>query len=121
MPASKESRSAALKKVALFAGLGERELNYLADRAIPKNYKAGEMIFSEGEKCSGLYVIDDLVSPSVGVRGVTGGLRAGTRVLLLHVPPELLADLMDLLFSEGIIDFAQYHQARTRKQLAFIG
>ncbi len=33
----------------------------------------------------GLYVIDDLVLPSVGVRGVTGGLRAGTRIVKVMV------------------------------------
>src|SRR5438309_7566271 len=33
----------------------------------------------------GLYVINDLVQPSVGVRGVTGGLRAGTRVVKVMI------------------------------------
>ncbi|HVE85483.1 MAG TPA: hypothetical protein VND93_21665, partial [Myxococcales bacterium] len=29
----------------------------------------------------GLYVVDDLVIPSVSVRGISGGLRAGTRIV----------------------------------------
>lgn len=33
----------------------------------------------------GLYVIDDLVSSSVGVRGVTGGLRAGSRIVRVMI------------------------------------
>lgn len=33
----------------------------------------------------GLYVVDDLVVPSVGVRGVTGGLRAGTRIVRVMI------------------------------------
>lgn len=33
----------------------------------------------------GLYVIDDQVLPSLGVRGVTGGLRAGTRVVRIMI------------------------------------
>ncbi len=33
----------------------------------------------------GLYVVDDLVYPSVGVRGVTGGLRAGTRIVKVMI------------------------------------
>ncbi|WP_437995349.1 TonB-dependent receptor [Sorangium sp. So ce185] len=33
----------------------------------------------------GLYVIDDLVLPSVGVRGVTGGLRAGSRIVKVMI------------------------------------
>ncbi len=33
----------------------------------------------------GLYVVDDLVLPSVGVRGVTGGLRAGSRIIKVMI------------------------------------
>lgn len=33
----------------------------------------------------GLYVIDDLVQPAVGVRGVTGGLAAGTRIVKVMI------------------------------------
>ena len=33
----------------------------------------------------GLYVIDDQVLPTLGVRGVTGGLRAGTRVVKVMI------------------------------------
>ncbi len=33
----------------------------------------------------GLYVVDDLVMPSLGVRGVTGGLRAGTRIVKVMI------------------------------------
>lgn len=33
----------------------------------------------------GLYLIDDLVTPSVGVRGVTGGLQAGSRLVKVMI------------------------------------
>ncbi|MBN1605483.1 MAG: TonB-dependent receptor [Polyangiaceae bacterium] len=33
----------------------------------------------------GLYVIDDLVMPSIAVRGVSGGLRAGTRIVRVMI------------------------------------
>ncbi len=33
----------------------------------------------------GLYVTDDLTMPSVGVRGVTGGLRSGTRIIKIMI------------------------------------
>ena len=33
----------------------------------------------------GLYIIDDQVLPTLGVRGVTGGLRAGTRVVKVMI------------------------------------
>src|SRR5439155_54862 len=48
----------------------------------------------------GLYVSDDLVMPSLGVRGVTGGLASGTRVVKIMIDgqavnfrPELTAFL----------------------------
>ena len=46
-----------LRRVALFAGLSEAEIEFLARRAIPQHRLAGEMIFSEGEPCHGLFVI----------------------------------------------------------------
>jgi len=58
MRGAKTSRAAALKKVALFADLSDKELAYLAERAIPHHFDSGEMIFSEGEPCEGLYVVE---------------------------------------------------------------
>lgn len=51
----------------------------------------------------GLYVVDDLVIPSVGVRGVTGGFRAGTRVVKIMingVPVSFRPDLTAFLGPE---------------------
>jgi CRP/FNR family transcriptional regulator len=50
--------AATLSKVAIFSGLTETELNFLAQRAVPRRYTAGEIVFSEGEPCSGLYVVE---------------------------------------------------------------
>jgi CRP-like cAMP-binding protein len=58
MPGTKASRIAALKKVPLFAGLSEAELDFLAARALPREYHADDLIFSEGDRCEGLYVIE---------------------------------------------------------------
>ena len=58
MPESKPSPAETLKKVPLFAGLSERELAFLAGRAVSLHAKAGELLFSEGEPCKGLYVIE---------------------------------------------------------------
>jgi CRP/FNR family cyclic AMP-dependent transcriptional regulator len=57
MPEGKSSHVSALKKVPVFSDLSEKELSFLAARAVPHHVKAGEMLFSEGEPCSGLYVI----------------------------------------------------------------
>ncbi len=53
----------------------------------------------------GLYIIDDHVMPSVGVRGVTGGLRAGTRiikVMINGVPVNFRPDLTAMIGPEFI-------------------
>lgn len=47
-----------LRKVPVFSGLEEHELQFLAQRAVPRHYSAGEIIFNEGDSCSGLYVIE---------------------------------------------------------------
>ncbi|MFB3921043.1 MAG: Crp/Fnr family transcriptional regulator [Terriglobia bacterium] len=54
----KASRAAALKKVAIFADLSEKELEYLAARAVARQFKEGELLFSESEPCEGLFVVE---------------------------------------------------------------
>jgi CRP/FNR family transcriptional regulator len=44
--------------VPIFAGLTEPELAFLAQRAVPRHFSAGETVFSEGEPCTGLYVVE---------------------------------------------------------------
>jgi CRP-like cAMP-binding protein len=46
-----------LRNVPLFADLTERELRFLADRALSREFQPGELIFSEGDPCEGLYVV----------------------------------------------------------------
>jgi len=47
-----------LAKVPIFSGLTESELGFLAQRAVPRHFFAGETVFSEGEPCAGLYVVE---------------------------------------------------------------
>jgi CRP/FNR family transcriptional regulator len=58
MPESKSNRVGALKKAALFADLSEKELAFLADRAVPHRFQAGQVIFTEGQPCQGLFVVE---------------------------------------------------------------
>ena len=58
MPENKTGRAAVLAHVPIFSDLSDTELKFLSDRAIDKRYGAGELIFSEGDPCSGLYVIE---------------------------------------------------------------
>jgi CRP-like cAMP-binding protein len=43
--------------MALFAALSESELQILAQRAVEKKYQPDEMIFWEGEDCTGIFLI----------------------------------------------------------------
>lgn len=47
-----------LAKVAIFSGLTETELGFLAQRAVPRQYAPGEVVFAEGQPCAGLYVVE---------------------------------------------------------------
>src|SRR5574337_1135790 len=54
---TKTSRVQSLHSVPLFADLTDRELGMLADRAMSREYDPGEIIFSEGDNCEGLYIV----------------------------------------------------------------
>jgi CRP/FNR family transcriptional regulator len=58
MPAPANELSATLRKTTLFADLADDELDFLARRAVPRKVVAGEMLFSEGDPCAGLWVVD---------------------------------------------------------------
>jgi CRP/FNR family cyclic AMP-dependent transcriptional regulator len=47
-----------LSKVPIFSGLTESEFAFLVQRAVPRHFSAGESVFSEGEPCTGLYVVE---------------------------------------------------------------
>src|SRR5208283_2464745 len=46
-----------LKSTPLFKALDEAEMNSLAARAGTRSYQPGEVLFSEGEPCAGLYIV----------------------------------------------------------------
>src|SRR3954452_6351387 len=46
-----------LRQTPLFASLNDPELSMVAARSSTKSYAAGELLFSEGEPCRGLYVV----------------------------------------------------------------
>ncbi|MBZ5647415.1 MAG: Crp/Fnr family transcriptional regulator [Acidobacteriia bacterium] len=58
MPDTKAGRATVLARVPLFSDLSETELMFLSDRAVTKRYAEGELIFTEGDPCSGLYIIE---------------------------------------------------------------
>jgi len=50
-------KSSALRRTALFGSLGEGELKALADRAVVKHLRQGDVLFLEGGEPTGLYVV----------------------------------------------------------------
>lgn len=58
MFAEQEANSdALLKRVPLFSSLSEQEFAFLTSHLVQRKYAAGELIFSEGDPCAGLYVV----------------------------------------------------------------
>lgn len=57
MPPSGPQIAEILKRTPLFANLAEPELLSLATRARFRQYARNELLFSEGEPCSGPYVV----------------------------------------------------------------
>ena len=57
-PANSSTLVAQLRTVAFFAGLEEAILNRLAQRALWRDYGAGEVVFLEGEAASGIYLLN---------------------------------------------------------------
>ena len=57
MPEIPVSAKEILKATPLFAALDELELNSLAARCGIQSYSPGQILFSEGEACKGLYIV----------------------------------------------------------------
>jgi CRP/FNR family transcriptional regulator len=112
MPESKPSPAEMLKKVPLFADLSERELAFLAGRAVPRHAQAGEMLFSEGEPCEGLYVIE-----SGAVKIFKTSASGREQVLTIDGPGQSIAEL-------PVFDGGNYPASATALQdatLLFVG
>jgi CRP/FNR family transcriptional regulator, cyclic AMP receptor protein len=58
VPETKLNVGQTLVKVPIFSGLTEAELAFLAQRVVPRRFSAGEIVFSEGQPCAGLYVVE---------------------------------------------------------------
>ncbi len=77
-----------LSKVAIFSGLSESELQFLAQRAVQRSYAPGETVFSEGQPCGGLYVVE---SGQVRIFKSSAGGRE--QVLNIEGPGSSIAEL----------------------------
>jgi CRP/FNR family transcriptional regulator len=87
-PKEKITHAAVLAKAPLFAELTEAELTFLAQRAVFRRFAAGELIFSEGESCPGLYVIE-----SGFVKIFKASASGREQVLTIDGPGQAIAEL----------------------------
>lgn len=77
-----------LAKVAIFSSLAEDELTFVSQRAVARRYSAGQIVFAEGEDCSGLYVV---ASGHVRIFKSSAGGRE--QVLSIEGPGSSVAEL----------------------------
>jgi CRP/FNR family transcriptional regulator len=79
---------AALRQVPIFADLSEAELQFLAERAVRRSYRKGELVFTEGDSCAGLFVIE-----SGQLRIYKSSLSGREQVLTVEGPGSSVAEL----------------------------
>jgi CRP/FNR family cyclic AMP-dependent transcriptional regulator len=88
MPTTHSNAGEILRRVPLFADLSEIELQFLAERAVPRHYAPGELVFSEGDDCPGLFVIE-----SGTVRLFKSSPGGREQVLTIEKPGNSIAEL----------------------------
>jgi len=77
-----------LAKTALLSSLSQPELKTLASRTVRKLFSTGELLFSEGEPCSGLHII-----ARGKVRIFKTSVSGREQVLAVNVPGESVAEV----------------------------
>ena len=88
VPQTKLSATAVLAQTAVFSGLTENELKFLAQRAVFRQFSPGEIVFSEGEPCAGMYVVE-----SGHVRIYKSSASGREQVLNIEGPGSSVAEL----------------------------
>ena len=112
MPATKPSSvTDLLKQVPIFSDLSEQELTYLSARVGQHKFGEGELIFSEGEPCSGMYVVE-----SGNVRIFKSSAGGREQVLSIDGPGGSVAELP--VFDGG--NYPASAQAITATTLLFV-
>jgi len=77
-----------LAKASIFSDLADEQLNFLAQRTVQRQYSAHETVFSEGESCAGLYVVE-----SGHVRIFKNSAGGREQVLSIEGPGGSIAEL----------------------------
>lgn len=82
------SHAATLRSVPMFSQLSEQEFAFLSSRIVARTFRAGETIFSEGDACSGLYVVE-----TGNVRIFKSSAAGREQVLSIDGPGSSIAEL----------------------------
>ena len=80
--------AAVLGQTVLLADLSPIELQMLAARAVNKPFRAGELLFSEGESCGGLHIL-----AQGRVRLFKTSAKGPEQVLAVNLPGETIAEI----------------------------
>jgi len=88
VPEGQLPRAITLGRSPLFSGLAESELGFLIERVTSRKFVAGEIVFTEGEPCTGLYVVE---SGSIRIFKSSAGGRE--QVLSVEGPGGSVAEL----------------------------
>ncbi len=96
-----------LRRVAIFADLSEPELQFLAERAVARDYEQGDLVFSEGEPCAGLFVVE-----SGALRIFKSSPTGREQVLAIEGPGSSVAELP--VFDGGTYPASTSAAAKTR-------
>lgn len=88
MMADNDGLRSILKRVPIFSSLSEPEFVFLSTHLVQRRFQAGEIIFSEGDACSGLYVVQ-----SGNVRIFKSSIGGREQVLAIDGPGSSIAEL----------------------------
>ena len=77
-----------LKLVPIFSSLSQPEFTFLISRLVSRNYSAGELVFAEGDSCTGLYVVQ-----SGNIRIFKSSPGGREQVLSIDGPGSSIAEL----------------------------
>ncbi len=100
-----------LKRVPVFSSLSDQEFEFLAAHLVQRRFGAGEIIFTEGESCAGLYVVQ-----TGNVRIFKSSAGGREQVLAIDGPGSSIAELP--VFDGG--DYPASAQAITDCSLFFV-
>src|SRR5512146_2309609 len=88
MPEVKPTIAGTLRRVPIFSGLDDTQVEFLVARTVERKAGADELLFSEGDPCEGLYVVQ-----SGNVRIFKSAASGREQVLAIEGPGSSIAEL----------------------------